>query len=276
MAISNNPLRQYFRRPAIYLKLPSGGLGYPAGTINIPDTGDLPVYPMTAIDEITARTPDALFNGTAMAELIKSCIPDIKDPWVVNSNDFDAILVAIKAAANGNSMDITSICPSCTEVADYGVNLAGLLSTMQAGDYNTPLQINDLEITFRPLTYKEMNQAALGQFEAQRIFDQLENEPDVEARNKKTQDAVKHITELTMKILSQAIGKIKTPTAVVTEYEYLLDFLVHCDKNMYIAIRDYNAKLRESTQIKPLKLKCIHCQHEYDQTFTLNTSDFFA
>lgn len=276
MAISNNPLRQYFRRPAIYLKLPSGGLGYPAGAINIPDTGDLPVYPMTAIDEITARTPDALFNGTAMAELIKSCIPDIKDPWVVNSNDFDAILVAIKAAANGNSMDITSICPSCTEVADYGVNLAGLLSTMQAGDYNTPLQINDLEITFRPLTYKEMNQAALGQFEAQRIFDQLENEPDVEERNKKTQDAVKHITELTMKILSQAIEKIKTPTAVVTEYEYLLDFLVHCDKNMYIAIRDYNAKLRESTQIKPLKLKCIHCQHEYDQTFTLNTSDFFA
>lgn len=276
MAISNNPLRQYFRRPAIYLKLPSGGLGYPAGAINIPDTGDLPVYPMTAIDEITARTPDALFNGTAMAELIKSCIPDIKDPWVVNSNDFDAILVAIKAAANGNSMDITSICPSCKEVADYGVNLAGLLSTMQAGDYNKPLQINDLEITFRPLTYKEMNQAALGQFEAQRIFDQLENEPDEEARNKKTQDAVKHITELTMKILSQAIESIKTPTAVVTEYEYLLDFLVHCDKNMYIAIRDYNATLRESTQIKPLQLKCIHCQHEYDQTFTLNTSDFFA
>lgn len=276
MAISNNPLRQYFRRPAIYLKLPSGGAGYKPGVLDIPESGDLPVYPMTAIDEITARTPDALFNGTAMAELIKSCIPDIKDPWSVSSTDFDAILVAIKAATNGNSMDITTICPECKEVADYGVNLVGLLSGMKAADYNNMLQINELEIKFRPLTYKEMNQAALGQFDAQRIFESIESEEDIEVRNRKTQEAVRNITELTMKILAQAIEFIKTPNSVVSEYEYLLDFLTHCDKNMYVSIRDYNAQLRESTQIKPLKLKCIHCQHDYEQNFTLNTSDFFA
>ena len=68
--MSDNPLKQYFRRPAVYLKLPSGGLGYPEGTIDMPDTGELPVYPMTAIDEITSRTPDALFNGTAVVEVI--------------------------------------------------------------------------------------------------------------------------------------------------------------------------------------------------------------
>jgi len=28
-----NPLKQYFRRPAIYLKLPSGGNFYPDGAI---------------------------------------------------------------------------------------------------------------------------------------------------------------------------------------------------------------------------------------------------
>jgi hypothetical protein len=276
MAISNNPLRQYFRRPAIYLKLPSGGVGYKPGVIDLPETGDLPVYPMTAIDEITARTPDALFNGTAMAELIKSCIPDIKDPWAVSSTDFDAILVGIKAATNGNSMDITTICPECKEVADYGVNLVGLLTGLKAADYNEVIQINELEVKFRPLTYREMNQAALGQFDAQRTFQSIEYEEDMEVRNKKTQEAVRTITELTMKILAQAIEYIKTPTVVVTEYDYLLDFLTHCDKNMYVTLRDHNTKLRESTQIKPLKLKCIHCQHEYEQIFTLNTSDFFA
>ena len=276
MTISNNPLRQYFRRPAIYLKLPSGGAGYKPGVMDVPETGDLPVYPMTAIDEITARTPDALFNGTAMAELIKSCIPDIKDPWAVNSTDFDAILVAIKAATNGNSMDITTICPECNEVADYGVNLVGLLSGMKAADYNQALQINELEIKFRPLTYREMNQAALGQFDAQRTFESLESEENIDVRNRKTQEAVKSITELTMKILAQTIEYIKTPGAVVSEYDYLLDFLTNCDKNMYVSIRDYNAQLRESTQIKPLNIKCIHCGHEYEQAFTLNTSDFFA
>ena len=91
----SNPLKQFFRRPAVYLKLPSGGLGYPEGAINLPDNGEIPIYPMTAIDEITSRTPDSLFNGVAVVELIKSCVPDIKDPWSVTNVDLDPLLVAI-------------------------------------------------------------------------------------------------------------------------------------------------------------------------------------
>ena len=56
----NNPLKQYFRQPAIYIRLPSQGKNYPEGSLNMPPTGELAVYPMTAIDEITYRTPDAL------------------------------------------------------------------------------------------------------------------------------------------------------------------------------------------------------------------------
>ena len=90
--MSDNPLKQYFRRPALHMKLPSNGIGYKEGAIDMPPTGDIPIYPMTAIDEITARTPDALFNGTAVAELIKSCAPNIKDPWSVLSTDFCGLL----------------------------------------------------------------------------------------------------------------------------------------------------------------------------------------
>ncbi len=69
--MNNNPLKQYFRRPAVYMKLPSAGKDYEPGVIDMPETGELPVYPMTAIDEITTRTPDALFNGTALVELVR-------------------------------------------------------------------------------------------------------------------------------------------------------------------------------------------------------------
>ena len=68
--ISNNPLKQYFRQPAIYVRLPSGGQHYPPGAINMPPNGELPVFPMTAMDEITYRTPDALFNGSAVISVI--------------------------------------------------------------------------------------------------------------------------------------------------------------------------------------------------------------
>jgi len=275
MALDNNPLKQYFRRPAVYIKLPSGGSYYPPGVVNIPETGELPVYPMTAIDEITTKTPDALFNGAAMCELIKSCVPDIKDPWKINSIDLDAILIGIRAAGGGNEMEIESTCTKCGEISNYGINLTGMLTSLTPGNYQEELQINDLSIKFRPLTYKQMNDAALGQFEVQRLFIQIENEPDVDERTRKSKEALESVTNLTMELLTEAIEYIQTPAVQVTEKEYIFDFLRNCDKKMYVTIRDYNAELKSQTEIKPLKMRCIHCQHQYEQPFTLNTSDFF-
>ena len=63
--MQNNPLRQFFRRPAVFFKLPSGGKNYAPGVLDMPENEEFPVYPMTAIDEISMRTPDALFNGSA-------------------------------------------------------------------------------------------------------------------------------------------------------------------------------------------------------------------
>lgn len=276
MALDNNPLKQYFRRPALHLRLPSGGQDYAPGIINLPDTGELPIYPMTAIDEITAKTPDALFNGSAVADLIKSCVPNILDPWAVSSYDLDAVLIAIKAASQGSDLEIDSQCPSCEEIASYGVNLMGILATMKPGDYTKELNVGDLSIKFRPLQYREMNEASLGQFELQKMLFAISKIEDETEKAKRGQEAIKTVTEVTMQILAKTIEYIKTPGTVVIETNFIVDFLKSCDNNMFVAIRDYHAKLKETTEIKPLKIKCIHCQHEYDQSFTLNASDFFG
>jgi hypothetical protein len=275
MAINDNPLRQYFRRPAIYLKLPSGGKFYEPGVINQTDTGELPVYPMTAIDEITAKTPDALFNGQAIVEILKSCIPDIKDPWKLNNVDLDACLIAVKSAANGNEMDLQTICPKCDTDSKYGVNLVGILSTLKAGDYDEELAVNDLLIKFKPLIFKEMNDISLKQFDLQRLFVQLENIDDQDTRTKRSKEILKQITDMTMIALSKTIEYIKTPAAFVDRNDYILDFIQNCDKKTYEIIRDHNAKLKEQSESKPLKIKCINCGHEYEQPFTFNVSDFF-
>ena len=275
-SMENNPLRQYFRRPAVHVKLPSGGLDYPEGVIDMPPSGELPVYPMTAIDEITARTPDALYNGVAVTELIKSCVPNIKDPWQINSNDLDAILIAIKAAAGEENLDIESICPKCTESSTYGISLVGVLSTLKSGDYTPELEVGDLKIKFRPLTYREMNVASLGQFEVQKLFANIGNIEDEDERNKVSKQALEKITNLTMDLLSQAMEYVQTPSLKVEETEFILDFLRNCDRTVYIKIRDYNAELKMSTEIKPLQIKCIHCGNEYEQPFTINPTDFFG
>ena len=60
------------------------------------------------------------------------------------------------------------------------------------------LRLNELSIKFRPLTYKEMNDAGTGQIEAQRMFILLEKEEDETVRMKKTQQALKFITDINL------------------------------------------------------------------------------
>ena len=273
--ISNNPLKQYFRRPSIYLKLPSGGEGYSPDVLSMPETGELPVYPMTAIDEITVRTPDALYNGLAMVELIKSCVPSIKDPWQIKSIDVDAILLAIKSCSQGNDLEVESTCPACNDAATYGVNLIGMLQNIKKVDYSTPLRLGEMEIKFRPLIYKEMSEAGKQQFELQKMFTSMQTMTDDE-KNKKMHEAMVTVTAITMELLSQTIEYVKIQDTVVAETGYILEFLQNCDKNIYVEIRDYHGKLKDQSKLEPQKIKCIHCQHEYSQDIVINQSDFFG
>jgi len=271
-----NPLKQYFRRPAVYIKLPSGGKDYSTDIITLPESGELPVYPMTAIDEITTKTPDALFNGTAVVDLIKSCVPDIIDPWRISSTDLDAILLAIKAASGNQNLELESTCPNCKEYSTYSIDLVAILSTLKAPDYSTPLELGELKIKFGPLTYKEVNEASLTQFEIKKILNSVETVKDVKEKNLKTQEALVKITEITMSVIARTVDYIETPNTQVETYEHILEFLANCDKNNYVAIRDYHSKLKSSTELKPLEVKCPSCNHEYKQPFTINASDFFG
>ena len=244
----------------------------------MPENGELPVYPMTAIDEITVRTPDALFNGTAIAELIRSCIPCINDPWAVTNVDLDAILVAIKTAssASGN-MELDSTCPKCEDTSTYTINLAGVLSTIGKPDFDTELDLGDLKVKLKPLSYKAVNDASLKQFEFQRVLNQIETIEDDDQRNKTVQDYLEKVTDLTMDLLSQSVDYIQTPASQkVTEKEFILDFLKNCDRNLYTTIRDHSAKLRAESEIKPMTITCPSCQNQFEQTITLNPADFFA
>ena len=223
--MENNPLRQYFRRPAVYLKLPSNGKGYAEGIIDFPENGEFPVYPMTAIDEITARTPDALFNGVTVAELIKSCVPGIKDPWQITSDDLDAVLIAIRAASGGDALEIESTCPSCQEKTSYNVNLMGMLAGIEPGNYDELLEVGNIKIKLRPLTYKEMNEGALKQFELQRFFIEIENEEDLDKKNKLGIEALEKVTLSTMDLICKTIEYILTPTEQVDNPDFIIDFI---------------------------------------------------
>lgn len=274
--MQQNPLQQYFRRPSVYLKLPSGGAGYPEGSLDLPENGEIPIYPMTAIDEITARTPDALFNGTAVVEIIKSCAPNIKDPWIVSNVDLDPILVAIKTATHGGTMELSSDCPKCEETSTYNINLSGILSSFTQGDYDTPLSLGDnIKIKFKPLTFKLVNDTSVKQFQFQKAIQGLRLVTDDDERNQKSKQILLELNAISIQMIAESIEYIKTPTATVMDKAYIVEFLNNIDVTAFDLIKNHSIKLKQSTESKPLKIKCVSCQHDYEQQFSINVSDFF-
>jgi hypothetical protein len=272
-----NPLKQYFRQPAIYIRLPSKGEFYPPDTLIMPPNGEIPVLPMTAVDEITYRTPDALFNGSAVVNVIQSCVPHIRDAWAVPAMDVDTILVAIRIASYGHTLEMTTQCPSCKTDEDYGLDLRQVLDQMKSPDYTKSIQYRDIELFFKPMNYKNLNDNNAMQFEEQRILGML---PDTEIPDQDKMAALsaalKKITEITVRALAQSISTIKTPNALVTEPEYIEEFLQNCDRGLFNQIRDHIINIKNESEIKPVTIKCAHCSHEYEQPMTLDMTSFFA
>lgn len=273
--MSNNPLQAYFRRPTIYFKLPSGGKYYPPGVVDIPPNGELAVYPMTSADELDVKTPDGLFNGASTVKVIKNCIPGILDPWQLNDVDIEATIVAIRAATVDGKMEIITTCPSCSEESKYDVDLMRLLAEKQNVDYDKPLEIGELTIKFRPLTYAQTNQNGIKQFEIQRFAVMIETSENQEEKQKVLTEALKQLNEMMIDIVTQTIEYIKTPETTVTDAQYISEFLTSCDSKTNKIIKEYSAEMRKKNETKPLQMKCIHCEHEYKQPLVLNFTDFF-
>ncbi len=277
MTQTNNPLRRYFRQPVIHVRLPSGGNYYPQGALDMPPNGEIPILPMTAIDEITSRTPDALFNGSAVMDIMASCAPAIKDPWQMPMIDFNTLLVSIRLASYGHEMEISSTCPKCGHNHALTIDLRTVLANLGSPNYNEPVSIGDLTCYFAPLTYRQVNAVSRTNFEDQKIAQALSDSGlSEEEKLIKLGDAFRKITELTVRSIAESIATIKTIDAMVTDKPSILEFLQNCPKHVFDQIRDHAVKLREETDLTPVSVTCEECSEQYKQSFTLDMSNFFG
>ena len=87
---------------------------------------------------------------------------------------------------------------------------------------------------------------------------------------------MRRITEFTIEALKWSIAGIRTPGAIVSEQEYIKEFLLNCDRKLFNIIRDHVIDLRKVSDLKPLDIKCGNCSHEYQQTVTLDMTSFFG
>jgi hypothetical protein len=272
-----NPLAKHFRQPTIYIKLPSGGAWNAEGTLKDTENGELPVYPMTALDEIAYRTADALFNGSAVADVIKSCMPNILDPWQISSADLDTILVAIRIASYGHEMDFTSKCPKCEESNDFGIDLREIMDKIKMPDFSEPVIIGDITVYFKPLTYKDQNDNNTAQFQDQKMLEALPtSDMPEEEKIAALQQAFNNISLLTLNAIADSISMMKTGDDVVVDKDHIKEYLQNCNNKSFEKIRKKIEKVKLEGEMSPLQIVCDDCKHEYTTPFTLNVANFFA
>lgn len=250
---SQNPLAKHFRQPKIYLTLPSGGNWYDGG-LNMTETGELPVFSMTARDELRYKTPDALLNGHATVEVIESCIPNITNAWAIPNIDLDAILVAIRIATYGEKLELTTTIPVVNEERTYIADLRVMLDSLLSQKFENIVEFEDFKAEIRPLNYKYSNEISMKTFEEQRIF-YLLNKQQMDDADKLTQiqNSFDTLTNMTIELVKRSIVAIKyKDDDPVTNPEFINEFIDNAEKGFYYNIVKHIESQREKFSIKPM------------------------
>ena len=284
MTENSNPLNKYFRQASIYVKLPSG-TDYPADVVTKSETGEIGIMPMTAKDEIRFKTPDALMNGQGVVDVIESCVPNIKDAWQIKSYDLDTILVAIRIATYGETMEINFNVPGANESVAHTVNLPAILDQIQKTTVDTAFTLKDgLKITVQPLTYRDMTSTSLQTFQQQKMYTAIQDSelPD-EDKATRFNDAFKKLTDLNASILLKNMASITmTDGTVITDAAHIKEFVDNANATVIKEIETKLMNLRTQGAVKPLKLKASEEQIKkgapasYEVPVTFDTSNFFV
>lgn len=278
-SIANNPLAKHFRQPAIYLKLPSEGKYYPEGSIELGVTGEVPVYPMTVKDELLLRTPDALMNGESMAEMIRSCVPAIKDPYALPLVDLDAILIAVRIASYGAEMEITSECSHCKHENEHNLDLRAILDSINAtAAYDQRHNIDNLIFEIQPQRFKDINLIGMITFEQRKLISNIEAS-DLSAEEKKAmfQEAFAKLTDLNISVLVACIKSITTEDGtVVDSRELIKEFLMNTNRSVYEQIKGLINTIIEEIKLQPLTVNCGECTKDYKVNVDFNQTNFFG
>lgn len=281
--IKPNPLMKHFRQPKLYIDLPSKGLFYPQGTLELTEDGKVAVYAMTAKDEIMIKTPDALLNGQSTVSVIENCVPGIKNGWVVPNIDLDALLTAIRIATYGEMLSMEFTIPGTTEERAFETNLVELLDELVQGEYETSYTHDEFTIETAPMTYKQFTDVALKTFEEQRIIKIVDdNDMSESEKIQKFNETFKRLTDININNVYNSVKSIKIGDQTVTDKRHLDEFLQNAPVDVYKSILDHIDAQRTKFTVKPRKIvtseedRAAGAPDTIEVPINFDASNFFA
>jgi hypothetical protein len=282
---NTNPLQKYYRQPAIYIKLPSGGRYYPKNVFTPTETGDIPILPMTVKDELAFKTPDAMINGQSTVDVIKSCVPNLLDPWQMVNYDTDAVLLAIRIATYGETMDINYRVPGTDDEQTHTINLPALLEDLGRVEIKDETTTSKgFKVEMQPLSYKTLTKIQIARFEQQKMYGTIDNSTmSDEAKQSAFAKSFETLNMVNFSLLVDSIKSITTPEGnTVVDRAQIIEFCNNADATTVTEIQDKLSELRVQAQIPLLRIKATEDQIKkgaptsFEVPVTFDNSNFFG
>lgn len=270
-------LEKHKRHPKIYIDLPSQGKWYNDAIVS--KVEGLPVFGMTAMDEIVLKTPDALFSGEATVQVIKSCIPDIIDPWQLVGYDIDYVLIAIRIATYGDNLEIGTSCPKCSSETSGEVPLQRLLENLNNNPIIQDFDIDELTFILHPMTFKQTTEFSIQSYSLERQILQVEQTGKTRAeKDEQLNELYQQVATLN---LSVAVGYLNTVTDgndQETDRQAIFSFVKENDVRFYEKLRSTISELSEKWKLPPFDIECSNeeCGITYPTKLDMDYSNFFG
>lgn len=277
----SNPLISAYRKPSLYINLPSGGKYYdPAPKLSVDQ--ELAVYAMTARDELITKTPDALFNGEASVSLIQSCCPDIPNPRQIPVNDLMVIMLAIRQASYGDDIEVEVECPECQHKNNVGVNCQSIIDgAMQKSQPSNSITLNEgFEVILKPYSLQDRNTLQIQQIKQVKMIEGLQNaQIDDQARQDMFGKTFVELAELTIDLVVNSVDSVRTPGSdgeIVDNKDMIRDWLKSITSKDYEQIKAKVEELSADGINNNFSIKCESCEHEWKTEVELDVTNFFA
>jgi hypothetical protein len=248
------------------------------GGIEFTMTGDVPVYPMTASDELLLKSPEALMSGFALEQMIKSCVPAIKNPRLVSSPDIDVILLAVRVATSGPTMSMEVKCPSCGHDHAFDVHLPGILATLKTIDSAITARINDEVVAYcRPFNLNDATQLSMIGFEETRKIQALEmGDASQQEKILALNNSYARLAKAKRMITAGCVLAVRTPDGEVTDQSMILEFVENLSGKQTDAIEAAVEKANSAGVDRNIPLTCDNCGHEWKALVSFDPASFFG
>ncbi len=272
-----NPLLNFNKKPARYVKLPSQGQGYT--NIKLSDSGELAVYPMTAKDELMLKSPDALLNGEAVINVLRNCAPDIANPREIQIIDVDAIMVAIRMATYGDNMEMVAVCPHDKHENTVQVHLPMLLDQQTYWTGLTEIKTSSgIVAKLKPYTVTDQNKTSLVSFEQMTALSQIDKQNlDTQTKLQTANSTFSELINVSIELIARSINAAVTPDGQeITDYNFIKEWVIGLGKADYDLIDTALKDLIKIGLPKSMNIKCDKCSEVFEAPINFNPSDFFG